>query len=407
MRDDLRGFGRLVRHNPDFRRLWISHMISLVGDWLSYIAVSVIVVEEGAGALAVGMVLVVHSLPVAMMSPISGPLADRLDRKRLLIGGYLGAALLTLGMWAVADAASVWWLQALLFLRVCVSCIAMTARSAAIPALVEREDLRLANALLGLTWSLMFTLGLALGGFASEILSPKGAIFLDAWTFVAAAWVAFTLPSLRPEVGDEGPPRPGFADMLRAWRFVSDKPRLMATVLAKTPPCLANAGAWVTLNLVAGERLSAMSTALALGVMQSVRAIGTGIGPLLPARLLPRNPLVGTAVAFVGFALFVGFDWVWLSVVALGLWGIGQGHNWVVSTAELQASIPDHLLGRIIAIDLSLLSFGGALSAVLAGLICDAVGDATSGAWLAIALGVSLWLYCVVLSSREGAQTPE
>ena len=92
MKEDLSGFARLIKGNPHFRRLWFSHMISLVGDWLSYIAVSVISIQQGGGAFAVGMVMFVHSIPLAIMSPVSGPLADRVDRKKLLIAGYLGAS---------------------------------------------------------------------------------------------------------------------------------------------------------------------------------------------------------------------------------------------------------------------------------------------------------------------------
>ena len=148
-------------------------------------------------------------------------------------------------MWGAATMESVWLLQGVLFFRVSVSGLAITARSASIPALVGREDLRIANALLGLTWSVMFTLGLALGGFASEFLSPAGAILLDAMTFLLAAGVAMGLPQLKPEVSEDGPPRPGFADMLQAWRYVRQRPKLLSTVLAKTPPSVANAGAWV------------------------------------------------------------------------------------------------------------------------------------------------------------------
>lgn len=407
MRKDLRGFARLIAEKRDFRKLWISHMISLVGDWLSYIAVAVISLQQGDGALAVGMVLFVHSLPTALMSPIAGPLADRLDRRWLIICGYLGAALLTLGMWGAANQEAVWLLQAVLFFRVCLSAVAMTARSAAIPALVGREDLRLANALLGLTWSVMFSLGLALGGFATEYLSPSGAILLDAMTFIAAALVASTLPTLKPQVGSDGPPRVGFADMNRAWRYVASRPRLMANVLAKTPPIVFNGGAWVTLNLVAGNRLSPLSVAVAIGVMQCVRAIGTGIGPLMPSRILPRDPRVGSLVAFSGMALFVGVDGVWVSLMALAIWGIGQGHNWVNSTAEIQAATPDHLLGRVTAIDLCSLSLGGALAAVLAGLVCDSWEAPTAGAWVTFGIAALGWLYCLRLSRKAPAVDAE
>ena len=399
MREDLRGFARLIAQKRDFRKLWISHMISLIGDWLSYIAVAVISVEQGDSALAVGMVLFVHSLPTALMSPIAGPLADRLDRRWLIMGGYLGAALLTVGMWGAAQQEAVWLLQAVLFLRVCLSGVAMTARAASIPALVGREDLRLANALLGLTWSVMFSVGLALGGFATEYLSPSGAILLDAMTFVAAALVASTLPSLKPQVDTEGTPTVGFADMKRAWRYVAARPQLMANVLAKTPPIVFNGGAWVTLNLVAGQRLSTLSLAVAIGAMQCVRAVGTGIGPLMPVHILPRDPRVGSLVAFLGMALFIGVDAVWVSVIALALWGVGQGHNWVISTAEIQAATPDHLLGRVTAIDLCLLSLGGALAAVCAGFVSDTLSDPAAGAWITFGIAALGWLYCVRLST--------
>ena len=408
MRKDLRGFARLIVTKPDFRKLWISHMVSLIGDWLSYIAVAVISVQKGDGAFAVGMVLFVHSLPTALMTPIAGPLADRLDRRWLIVGGYLGAASLTLGMWGAAQHGAVWLLQAVLFVRVCLSGVAMTARAAAIPSLVGREDLRLANALLGLTWSVMFAVGLSLGGFATEYLSPSGAILLDAMTFILAALVASSLPALKPQLSAEGPPRVGFADMHRAWRFVMARPQLMANVLAKTPPIIFNGGAWVTLNLVAGERLSALSVAVAIGVMQCVRAVGTGIGPLMPTSVIPRDPRVGSLVAFTGMALFVGFDALWVSILALALWGVGQGHNWVISTAEVQARTPDHLLGRVAATDLCLLSLGGALAGVLAGWVSDRLGDPAAGAWVTFGLAALCWIYCLVLSRRgEGVEGEE
>ena len=376
-------------------------MISLIGDWLSYIAVSVISIQQGGGAFAVGMVMFVHSIPLALMSPISGPLADRIDRKKLLIAGYLGASLLTLCMWGAARTESVWLLQTVLFLRVCVSAIAMNARSASIPALVGRDQLRIANALLGLTWSLMFTLGLALGGFASEFLSPSGAIFLDAMTFLLAVFVAMGLPPLKPAVGEEGPPRPGLSDMVRAWRYVQERPRLLATVLAKTPPTVANSGAWVTLNLVAGQRLSFTTLAIAVGIMQSIRAIGSGIGPLLPARILPRNPQLGALVAFSGMLLLAASDSPWVSVAALALWGIGQGHNWVLSAANLQAGTPDHLLGRVTSIDFFMFSVGGAFSAMLAGYLCDVWDDTGVGTYGTVGIGELIWLYCQWLLVRE------
>ena len=56
-------------------------------------------------------------------------------------------------------------------------------------------------------------------------------------------------------------------------------------------------------------------------------------------------------LSMLGAAAFAGFDIALISFTALFVWGAGQGHNWVVSTAELQAATPDHLLGRMVALD--------------------------------------------------------
>jgi predicted MFS family arabinose efflux permease len=188
--------------------------------------------------------------------------------------------------------------------------------------------------------------------------------------------------------------------MLEAWRYVKKRPKLLATVLAKTPPTVANSGAWVTLNLVAAQRLSFTTLAIAIGIMQSVRAIGSGIGPLLPTRILPRDPNMGTLVALVGILLFAAFDAAWVSMVGLALWGIGQGHNWVISSSNVQAATPDHLLGRVISIDFFMFSIGGAFSALLAGYLCDHFESSTAGAWATASIGLGVWFVCWWLSRR-------
>ena len=101
-------------------------------------------------------------------------------------------------------------------------------------------------------------------------------------------------------------------------------------------------------------------------------------------------------------ALFVRFDALWVSILALALWGVGQGHNWVISTAEVQARTPDHLLGRVAATDLCLLSLGGALAAYsLAG--CQiAWVIRLRAAWVTFGLAALCWIYCLVLSRRGG-----
>ena len=118
---------------------------------------------------------------------------------------------------------------------------------------------------------------------------------------------------------------------------------------------------------------------------------------------MPRNTLIGTLVAFVGVGLLAAFDSVATSFVGLSLWGIGMGHNWVISAANLQAATPDHLLGRVTSLDFFMFSVGGALAAVLAGFLCDFWQDPAAGTWAATAIGLVIWFYCYRLTKRPDA----
>ena len=122
---------------------------------------------------------------------------------------------------------------------------------------------------------------------------------------------------------------------------------------------------------------------------------------MLPATIIPRHPLIGTGVSFVGVVVLAGFDSVLLSGLGLSLWGIGMGHNWVISAANLQAATPDHLLGRVTSLDFFLFSVGGAFAALSAGMLCDRFADPAMGTWFPTAVGVVIWSYCWSLSRRR------
>ena len=118
----------LLKARPAFRRLFLGHIISLLGDWLSYIAVSMVALNQGEGALTIALVYVAHTLPTALISPISGPLADRFDRRLILVGSYFAAAALTVLMLLAANAGWLLALQGVLLIRGCVSGLAITAQ---------------------------------------------------------------------------------------------------------------------------------------------------------------------------------------------------------------------------------------------------------------------------------------
>src|SRR5687767_2953872 len=113
----------LLRRNPAFRRLWAAGAVSLVGDWLSFVAVAMLAVQGGGGAWGLALVFAAHLLPGALIAPVAGALVDGLDRRRVLVAADLIASLVTVAMTAVAFAGWIAALAPLLVVRSAVTAL--------------------------------------------------------------------------------------------------------------------------------------------------------------------------------------------------------------------------------------------------------------------------------------------
>lgn len=383
----MQSFLSLLRRRPDFRRLWLSNVSSSLGDWLSYVAVSVLVVREGGGPLALALVLVIHTLPQAALAPFAGVLADRRDRRAVMIGAHVVRAALTLGMAGAAYAGSVALVQGLLLLRVTVGAFFRPAERAALPRLVAPDEVVQANRLDALTWSVLFTGGVALGGVLAAFVGPVVALLIDAGTFVLGAAVLRGLPSLPPSGPVE--PRRGL-DVAGGWRAARRQPALLRATLAKGPVLIASGGGWVTLNLAALSVDAGIDGALLLGLLQAARGLGTGVGPLFaPADADGRrgDPLtIAGAAAFALLTLWTSWLPLWLLVGFL--WGVGSGNSWVWTTSTVQRLGDDAVMGRLNALDLVAQTVGSSLGALAGGLLVAFSGVPAHAGLLGAALGV-------------------
>lgn len=402
----------LLRTRPGFRRLWASQLISLMGDWLSFVAISLLALREGEGVVALALVLVAHSFPHALMAPIAGALVDRFNRISLLVGSNLIQALLTLGMAVGAIYGHLVAVQVLLFARASAGAFVMPAQSASLPHFVERDELYRANAIVSATWSVAFAMGMALGGVLA-MLGPVPALLIDAATFVVAALIVRPLPTVVAERDDGASAWQAVVsagrDMKTAASAAWNDRTLFAAVVAKSPIALAGGGAWVLINLVAADPAFIGAGGLALGLLHSLRGIGTGVGPIWASARIERGAdaqrSIGVAQWFVfaSIALFAAVQWWPVALVAVFFWGWGTGTNWVLSTASIQRGAADHLLGRLTAIDSLLMTTAMAIGAVLGALAVDATNSAPVAGWLGLALGVTAWLGARLLARRGQA----
>lgn len=400
----------LFSRRPEWRRLWASEALSLVGDWFSLVAVSVVSLKaSGGGVLALAVSLGAHLLPQALLAPMSGLFADRFDRKRILIGASLLEAALTLAMLASVHFSSIGWLQLFLFARASVSAFRAPASGAALPRLVRSDEIVTANSIGAVTWSLAFATGMALGGFATQV-SPLFALGVDALTFLASAlWMA-GLPPLPARDQSEahspvGAVRTAVGELKEAL-VIGAGPELRQHVFGKMPIALMAGAGWILLNLIAEKGAWFAGGAATLGVLQSVRGMGTGIGPVVAVSLTERGVRRGlvehSAVAsvVVGLLLLATSNSAWLALVGALAWGSGAGANWVLTTTRIQERGPAPFLGRLLALDSLSFTVAMTLSAYSSALFLErGVPLQTTVIGFAIA-GVAAWILLRLSGSR-------
>lgn len=408
---------QLLRQRPGFRWLWLGGLVSLLGDWLSYVALSLLVIRSGQGAFALAIVFAGHVLPHVVVAPFAGVLADRLDKRRLLIGIELAQALVVATMVAAAIFKWIVAVQVMLFVRTSIGALAYSAKQAAIRELVNEDELVDANAIDAATWSIAFALGTALGGVVALAGVPV-ALGLDALTFVLGAIVFFALPPLRTQQAEtlslSTTLRRTLRDLAEAAKIAAKEPALLEAMTSKAPAAMGLGGAWLLLNM-RGNALGLWgSGAVAIGVLQGIRGLGTGVGPLLGRMALDRGRSAAqlmrsgtwfTLVAMVAFCFSTNWP---LLIATVFCWGLGSGTNWVFSCAEVQRLSPDGTVGRMSAFDQICFTLGESCAALGAGLLIDHLaGNAVYGALAAIALGAFSYLGILLLSrsrQRDAAQ---
>jgi predicted MFS family arabinose efflux permease len=376
--------------SPAFRRLWAGEAISLLGDWFTYVALGSLVVASDQGLIGVALLLLGHSLPRVVCGRIAGRLADRVDRRTIVVGFSLLRALTVAAMLVAAHADALVLVQALLYVRMAFGAFVDPAVTAMLPQLVERDALARANALIGLTWSVAFGLGVALGGVVTAALGPLASLLIDASSFVIAALLFASLPSARPPATHEHVDAHARASGLAlAWR----QPDILAAALGKLPAALANGGAWVLLHARAGEQPFG-PTALSLGVLHAARAIGTGIGPLAwlgPLRGSAWGLRVSIALTLAAACMFALAEPPLVLLAAALLWGVGVGANWVTASTRMQLLTPNDRLGRVAALDLVAQSLAQCVGGLVGALVALRWSAPPLAAWSGALAGLLAW----------------
>lgn len=394
---------KLIGGNRDFAKLWAAQLVSLLGDWFSTIVISALIVSytEGSGnqGLAVSAFLIARLLPPLLMRPLAGVLADRFDRKRLLILSDILRALAVLGLLFTTQGPEYLPLvYVFVVIQFLVSSIFEPARNAIMPSILYRHQLIIGNTLASVTWSAMLAVGAITGGLVAELLGIQAALLVDALTFLVSALLvaAIVIPETpRSEIGQElrkvkDKSKRTFADGLR---FLLKQPRAGLPLFVKMGLSITSVD---TVLIIYGTQVFVLGDQgiTSMAILWAAFGLGAIIGPLISNRFSDDSVRVLRRLIIIGFIL-MALGWLlWglapsleFLVFAVVIRAMGGSINWTYSSVIIQQVVPDEYLGRAFSLDFAGFELMHSIGIIVIGLLIDAAGSQSIGA---IVLGSAL-----------------
>jgi len=394
----------------DFALLWTGMAISMVGDGVYVIAIAWQVYEISNRPSALAMVGVAWSLPQVLLMLLSGALADRFDRRKLMIAGdaIRFAAISTIGALSIAGRLTIPLVVGLVVVYGVGQAIFQPSFSAIVPTIVPGVLLVEANSLAQFVRPFaMMLLGPLVGGVLIAAFGAGWAFVFDGGTFLFSA-LMILLMRARSERRPAGTEERLLADVAEGLRYVLANRWLLVAMVGATVSLLATWGPWETLvPFVIKNDLHGSATDL--GLVFGAGGLGAVAAALFLGQrgTLPRKPLtalyVSWAIGMLGTAGFGLVTGVWQAMLVALVTEACITFLVVIWFTLVQRLVPGHLLGRVTSLDWMVSIAGVPLSFAVVGPVASAIG-ARATLVLAGVLGGGITIAVMFL---PGARDPE
>lgn len=381
---------------PNYRRFFVGQTISLVGTWMQSVAQAWLVLELTSRPAALGLLVALQTLPVLLLGPYGGLVADRADKRRLMVAlqSVMALLALVLGVLTVTGVVRLWEVFVIAVLLGTTNAFESPTRQSFVLEMVGREELPNAIALNSVLTNGARAVGPAVAGVLIALVGTGVCFLLNAASFLAVIYCLATmsidlLRPAEPAVRAPGQLREGF-------RYVWHTPRLLIPLIM-----IAIVGALayefqVSLPVMAREAFRGDSATF--GFMSSAMGFGAVVGGLVVAgqartglrALTVNSALFGVAILAAAAAPNLAFEIVVLFVVGATSIGFMATGN---STLQLNAD--PTMRGRVMA--LWAVAFLG--STPIGGPIVGVVSEVGDGRWglavggaAALAAAVTGWV---------------
>ena len=386
--------GPSVQGMKTFLVIWVGQLISILGSGLTSFALGVWIFSQTGKATPFALTILFGNLPRILLLPVAGSLADRWNRRWVMILSDTGNALVTISVFVLLLFGNLqfWHIYLIVTLGSIFSAFQEPAYSASVTMLVPKKDLSRANGMIQMGQALEMVVTPIIAGVLFVAIGLSGILVIDFVTFLFAVGALLLVRIPQPERTEHADNKSSIlADALFGWNYLKARPGLFGLLwyFAMVNFLLNWAG------VLTGPMLLSRFPASTLGTVQMVVGLGMLAGGILSSVWAGPKRKITAVIGYIGFAL--------VGMIVAGLrpspFFVGAGLFWLMifvplasasSQAVFQAKVAPHLQGRVFSIRSMISRSVMPISFLLAGPLADRVFGPlldTNGAWAHTFLG--------------------
>jgi len=274
-----------ILKNPLIFRLFLVQLFAYFGAWFSSVAIYTMILEFGVSPIVNTLVVSMYALP-ALLAPLSGAIVDKFQFKKFMILMLVIEMVMTLFYLTIADISDVPLLMFFIFVRMTAASLFFQAEMSLLPQVVGEDELKSANELHSIIWSVTLALGMAIGGIAVDKLGVTTTIMIDGVLFFIAIMIFTTI---KFDVKKETSQSIGTL-IKEGFNYLKGHKALLHLILIHATVALTSFDALINL-LTDMEYKHIIAIPLAIGWLHAMRAIGLIVGPLLIGKIINHSNL--------------------------------------------------------------------------------------------------------------------
>lgn len=337
---------------PVFRRYFFAAVISNIGSWMQILAQGWLVLSLTDSPFYLGLVGLVRAVPTIALSMIGGVIADRFDRRHILLitQTVMLSSSLALGILAATGLVRVWHILAITFVSAIFFAVDNPTRQALVPDLVGRERLTSAIALNSAAWNGAAIVGPSIAGILIAVVSISGAFFLNAASYVPVIFAVLAIPPIERATQAK---RSMLRQLGDGMAYIRSERAIWGILLLIAIPSL-GARPYIQMMPVFARDVLGLG-ATGYGVLMAASGIGALGGALATASLGNHKRrgtllLVVTASLGLSLAVFSQSQWLFVSLALVVFVGGASTLMMSMANALLQGFVPGDMRGRVMSV---------------------------------------------------------